>query len=581
MQAFWIPAVVLSLMLGLGLCVGGERDDLSTADSAQKLVRAGLGAELENRSDARYERLRQALVDFPDDGPANWHAGRVRVGEEWLPVETAEERAAAEGRVAEYRQLRGALATTLDGQVALARWCRKQQMKQLEELHWASVLQFVPTHKEARKRLGVKEFRGRLLTLEQIAQYKKQVDEFEAANAKWRPLAARWKSAILGTNQEKREEALRELRAIQDLAAIPVMEEVLSSASDQLALEVVGVLQQFPGEHAASSLVRHAVLADGTEVRIVAAEALRSRSMFAYVPILLANLKAPIELSYYVDTWDAGSAVVFNTLQEGPDRFIERHDQSTVFSVMLSRKQLPMTGKVSGTLRAVMNRAVRTRAATTIRSAANANLEANALNERIYPALRIATGQQLPDQPREWWQWWQQHNELQASQESDKPTQRLYGHRIQTCSCFLPGTQVWTDAGAVSIEKIRLGDRVLSQNQDTGELTYKLVIDTTIRPPSPTLRIGLDGQDIAATRGHPIWVVGKGWRMAKEIEAGDYLHGLRGGVPVRYIENGPESQAYNLVVADFNSYFIGLNRILVHDNVARTPTESLLPGFQP
>jgi intein/homing endonuclease len=93
----------------------------------------------------------------------------------------------------------------------------------------------------------------------------------------------------------------------------------------------------------------------------------------------------------------------------------------------------------------------------------------------------------------------------------------------------------------MSIEKVRLGDRVLSQNQDTGELTYKLVIDTTIRPSSPTSRIGLDGQEIAATLGHPIWVVGKEWRMAKEIEAGDYLHGLRGGVPVRYIEKGPDS----------------------------------------
>jgi hypothetical protein len=69
--------------------------------------------------------------------------------------------------------------------------------------------------------------------------------------------------------------------------------------------------------------------------------------------------------------------------------------------------------------------------------------------------------------------------------------------------------------------------------------------------------------------------------MAKEIAVGDYLYGVHGGVPVEFVEKGPESNAYNLVVADFNTYFIGDHRILVHDNRARHPVPNLVPGFVP
>jgi hypothetical protein len=131
----------------------------------------------------------------------------------------------------------------------------------------------------------------------------------------------------------------------------------------------------------------------------------------------------------------------------------------------------------------------------------------------------------------------------------------------------------------VPIEKVRIGDRVLSQDRDSGELTYKLVIDATIRPPSPTLRLGMGDEEIATTMGHLLWVTGLGWQMAKEVQVGDQLHGVYGGQTVDYIKPGPESEAYNLVVADFSTYFIGRHRILVHDNRPRLVTEARLPGL--
>jgi Pretoxin HINT domain len=44
--------------------------------------------------------------------------------------------------------------------------------------------------------------------------------------------------------------------------------------------------------------------------------------------------------------------------------------------------------------------------------------------------------------------------------------------------CFTAGTLVHTDRGLILIEKIRVGDRVLSQPEETGELAYKRVLRT-------------------------------------------------------------------------------------------------------
>jgi hypothetical protein len=37
--------------------------------------------------------------------------------------------------------------------------------------------------------------------------------------------------------------------------------------------------------------------------------------------------------------------------------------------------------------------------------------------------------------------------------------------------------------------------------------------------------------------------------------------------------------AYNLIVADFGTYFIGERGVLVHDNTPRESTASIIPGL--
>lgn len=221
---------------------------------------------------------------------------------------------------------------------------------------------------------------------------------------------------------------------------------------------------------------------------------------------------------------------------------------------------------------------------TTVRAVEQSNVQRLAFNRRVYAVLSESTKQPLNSSPHYWWDWWKDYNELGGDGEKaryDFHSDRFYNRPIFVgmASCFAPGTPVWTEIGEVPIETIRRGDRVLSQDTETGEISYRLVLGTTLRPPSETLVIKVAGDQIVATRGHPFWVVGLGWKMAKELKVGDRLHSVGGGMEVNEIEPGEIGAAHNLVVEGSRNYFVGKNRLLVHDNTIRESTDMPLPGW--
>jgi hypothetical protein len=206
------------------------------------------------------------------------------------------------------------------------------------------------------------------------------------------------------------------------------------------------------------------------------------------------------------------------------------------------------------------------------------------LNARIIPVLANVTGQDFRE-PRGWWDWWAAHNDYDQSE--DRPVYEtsditnVYIPPPETKECFARGTLVWTKTGRQPIESLQLGELVLAQDVDTGELAYKPVIRRTVRPPSPILRVSFGGEEIRTTRGHPFWVAGNGWRMAKELDEEAILHGVTSSPRVEVMREAGQEEAYNLVVADFNTYFVGECGILVHDNTPRKPTRATVPGLVP
>jgi hypothetical protein len=71
-----------------------------------------------------------------------------------------------------------------------------------------------------------------------------------------------------------------------------------------------------------------------------------------------------------------------------------------------------------------------------------------------------------------------------------------------------------------------------------------------------------------------------GWVKARQIEVGAHLHGVAGALTVERVEPAGTAPTFNLIVADFNTYFAGPAKTLNHDNTIRRPTAMRLPGLE-
>jgi hypothetical protein len=117
------------------------------------------------------------------------------------------------------------------------------------------------------------------------------------------------------------------------------------------------------------------------------------------------------------------------------------------------------------------------------------------------------------------------------------------------------------------------------KQRETGELAYKVVLYNTVRESSPVTKVMIDDETIQSTEGHYFWVSGRGWTRTRELAAEQSLHTPIGIVRVSATEP-PESQpTYNLVIADFHTYFVGKNAILSHDVLPPKPTNKVVPGL--
>jgi len=219
------------------------------------------------------------------------------------------------------------------------------------------------------------------------------------------------------------------------------------------------------------------------------------------------------------------------------------------------------------------------------------NDEIEQVNERIASGLRAVTSEQIGDYPSRWWDWWQEYSTLPTVTIQAKPVVVIVKEdrevKIKNLppppppvpSCLVAGTLVQTERGLVAIETIQPGDRVLSKNIETGELDYKVVLHTTVREPIDVIKFVIGDETIHATQGHHFWVSGRGWTKTRELAAKQPLHTPIGTVDVASTETAEPAPTYNLVVADFHTYFVGRNAILSHDVLPPKPTNKRVPGL--
>ena len=131
---------------------------------------------------------------------------------------------------------------------------------------------------------------------------------------------------------------------------------------------------------------------------------------------------------------------------------------------------------------------------------------------------------------------------------------------IKNTSCFAPGTPLLTPDGSKFIEDIRVGDLVLSRDEDDpeGPFVAKRVANL-FQNYSPLVDLHVGGRVIRTTPEHPFWVVGRGWVAAQQIEVGDSLLGaVCERTVVESIEGSTESTVvYNLAIEEYHTYLVG------------------------
>ena len=595
----------LLLLLGLALLSGASvaRADrrLDQRRQASQLVAEALHREIYGMQDERQELLREALDIDPDQALARWHLAEVWVRGQWVPAEEVQQLPGLQKKRELYERMRARAPATPEGHLALANWCADKGLPSQEFAHLHGVVQLVPDHLEARNRLGHIRVEGGWI--ERDALWGTALNRQLAAEnvRKWADPLSEIRRDLVQRSQQKRDCARDRLLAIREASAIPALEAMIATDVQDVArlgLEALGSMGQ---REASLALARIALFHPSQIIRDEAIQRLQPRRPEGFIPALLAELSTPVE-----SRWQA--VVVNGGIHYRHAFYSERQHTSrldvndTHYAVQYNgTNMIRLPGNTLGAFQLVavdrvwdpgmaVSLAMAIRARDRLQSTHNAYVQE--INRRIGRVLRGVSGRQDLDDPRAWWSWWSEQNEMTQSGRKYQDVRHWVDEQAvvsrfpqtiyyrQQMSCFVAGTPVLTITGLRPVEELRIGDSVLAQDVETGRLDYQPVLATTQRPEAEILRITTaDGEVLQATGGHPFWVSGEGWIHARKLESGMCLHTLRGSVCVSDVVVSPPQPTYNLVVAHYRTYFVGNDHVLCHDNTLFEATNAVIPGF--
>jgi len=586
-----LPASFVLLFSAALTCGTQALAATATADSAKPSATVSLAAQCiqgaitaETRADlARHDRLiEQALRVAPSFAPARWQSGQVRYADQWMTIDSALEKGAQDDLLQRYRKLRSESSNLPGGQLKLARWCQQNHLTEETRAHALQVLAERSEDPKVLKMLDFTWYKGELITTAELAKRKERDEHAKQAMRHWRPLLVAIRDKIESQSAGENEEGLGELRAIHDPASIEALVAVFKDRP-ALLCEAVRVIGQFPSQEATDALLEQAVLSKNNGVRLAACHELKARSMYGYVPKLMASLSTPIETKF--DVFRDRQGVHFReTIQrEGASAKIAKTVDTNV-TLLVPNPNL-------GSIILATYAEVASDMSRTAKKATRYNRKVLERNDSIYPVLENTVGSVAPNDPEAWWNWWRDYT---VTTTSEKPVRvATYYQYVDVPyvpvpmrqqpfarhnSCFASGTIVWTLDGPMPIEKVQIGDRVLSQSPRSGELTFKAVLDITLGNQEFLAVETTAGQRLVATRGHLFWVSGAGWRMTKQLQAGDRLHTVSGWSEIKSLEPVDAGETHNLVVADFNTYFVGDDRVLTHDVTMPQMVTGGVPG---
>lgn len=540
--------------------------------------------ELETHSErVSVDRRQELQADLKQDSATSstrWQAGYVRIGESWRP---AEESVATSALMDEYQAQRVSAPKSAEGQMQLANWCRAQKLPEQERAHLAQVMALAGPDLDPTaicQRMGYRQVGGRWASLSDLQEMQRQSRKKQDQLRSWQPKVDRI-TKNWAANPKQHKLAQDELNLINDPAAVPSL-VALALANPLLGESICRQLKTIETFEASQGLATIAVAAETLSLREFAAESLEGRRMDDFVPLLLSGMRTPFQ-SRTANTAAPMPRLVF---REESDRYL-------AYDVQLIPRITYINIRGTGRRGTALTESAKTtlaRALDDVDHELEVRMEqdndyAEKYNSRVATLLSLLTGQAECQDPRFWWAWWHVYTgtvpppkrcEVCKTKVVLPPTAMYrFSH-----SCLVAGTPVQTDRGQVAIEQIQVGDRVLAKNVNTGEIAYKPVLHTTERDPVTVHKLVIGGGTIVASAGHNFWVSGRGWTKTHELKVGQPMHTATGMARLESneIEERPAA-VYNLIVADFHSYFIGPSLVFSHDVEQPELTNAKAPGL--
>jgi hypothetical protein len=229
LRIFWVAIAALTAAHATANSAALAASKAEQAQDAARIVQETLLCEAYGRVADRTEALRPAIEESPGCEAAMWCSGFVYDARrrEWLRHDEVPQFAEKDRRLASYRLARGKYPQTIDGQMELARWCTSHKLFDQARAHLTKVLEWDPSHPQARQLLGFRMVNGSWVSEEEMSQAQERVRRAQAALAQWKPRLEKLRQALAQSNRRQSDLARQELKAIDSPDAVGAVEQVL------------------------------------------------------------------------------------------------------------------------------------------------------------------------------------------------------------------------------------------------------------------------------------------------------------------------------------------------------------------
>lgn len=213
--------------------------------------------------------------------------------------------------VEEYAKRKPEFPDTVEGQFALAQWCRDNNLYTQRKIHLNRVIELDPNHADARRMLGYVQlepgewatqedimqsrgfvkYRGRWRLPQEIKlieQHRKQ----ELAEKEWFRKVKLWRTWIVEGNI-KAQQAVQQIRSIDDPLAIPALQDKLQDEPfPEIRLLYVHALSRIDTIEANQLLVNCFLSDEHREVRLTCLDHMVDDSQPEIIAMLITNLRS-------------------------------------------------------------------------------------------------------------------------------------------------------------------------------------------------------------------------------------------------------------------------------------------------